>query len=110
MGSDTCVGGLARMCGVGAGHCGYSAHVAGGRVHVVGHASVESGLRSGQWQGSVVLRFRVLTQLVVRLGYSGGHGKDLRLRAWAARSSLLTYSCSSFVQDTLIGPWVEGNR
>lgn len=92
MGSDTCTWGLAHVCGIGAGHCGYRAHAAGVHVPVVGHTSVESGLRSGQWQGSMVLRVSVLTQLVVRLGDSGGHGKDLRLRAWAARGSLLTHS------------------
>lgn len=79
-------------------------------MHVVRHTSVESGPRSGQWQGCMVLTLSVLTQLVVRLGDSGGHGKDLRFRAWAARSSLLTLSYSSFVQDTLIGSWVGGNR
>ena len=54
----------------------------------------------------MVLTLSVLTQLVVRLGDSGGHGKDLRLRAWAARSSLLTLLfqlCSSHPDRVLGG-------
>lgn len=116
MGSSTCVGSgqmggrWGTHMGLGLGTVG-TGHMHGWGTHAYGwHMSVESGPRSGQWQGSLIVRLSELAQLSCMTRRLQGQSKYLRFRAWAAKSSLLTHFCSSFVQDTPKGVLGRGQQ